>query len=440
MTMLPAGHVAPIPRRVIAYLIDAAIAFGISMLLGSIGAILVISTDPSAQIGAMFGASAIVLVGAAAWAVVYTVMQGGNGSVGMRAQKLRLVTDASGEPLGFGKALLRNLVFWLTCTIVVGYFSVLFDGTGRFQGWHDKAVGAVMVNAAVSAAPSFRNAPPPSIQHAPVPPHQYPPAPTTDPQLVVPPRPPLPESNAQDELDETVAAAPRTAAPSAVRPAPAVAPVPALPSVIPAPSAVPAVPTAGPSAPVAPSAPLSPTADPSGNVIAFVPGITQDTPPARLTTGSVETTQTPAFASETAPSQIVPPIPAAVQDTPEDIDDEEDLEETRISIPGHRLVFTWDDGTKVAVSHRTIFGRNPQEEDGAVAVAVRDETLSLSKTHFEAGAEPNGGWVIDRHSTNGVTIVRDGERLRCVPGERTRLRLGDAIEIGERIVTIGGYA
>jgi hypothetical protein len=75
-----------------------------------------------------------------------------------------------------------------------------------------------------------------------------------------------------------------------------------------------------------------------------------------------------------------------------------------------------------------------------VAVNVRDETLSLSKTHFEAAAEASGGWVRDRHSTNGTVIVRDGDRIPCPPGETVRIRLGDAIEIGDRIVTIGGYA
>ena len=73
-------------------------------------------------------------------------------------------------------------------------------------------------------------------------------------------------------------------------------------------------------------------------------------------------------------------------------------------------------------------------------VPVRDETLSLSKTHFEAAAETSGGWVLDRHSTNGTTIVRDGQRIACPPGQRVPVRLGDAIEIGDRIVTIGGYA
>jgi len=120
--------------------------------------------------------------------------------------------------------------------------------------------------------------------------------------------------------------------------------------------------------------------------------------------------------------------------------DDSELEDTRISIPGHRLVFTWDDGTRVSVSRRTIFGRNPAPEEGATVVPVRDETLSLSKTHFEAAAETSGGWVLDRHSTNGMTIVREGQRIACPPGQRVPVRLGDAIEIGDRIVTVGGYA
>jgi pSer/pThr/pTyr-binding forkhead associated (FHA) protein len=119
--------------------------------------------------------------------------------------------------------------------------------------------------------------------------------------------------------------------------------------------------------------------------------------------------------------------------------EDDDIEQTRISIPGHRLVFTWDDGTRVSVSRRTLFGRNPAGEEGAVTVPVRDETLSLSKTHFEAAADPTGGWVLDRNSTNGTTVIRDGEQIVCAPGQRVRIKLGDVISIGDRIVTIGGY-
>lgn len=133
-----------------------------------------------------------------------------------------------------------------------------------------------------------------------------------------------------------------------------------------------------------------------------------------------------------------PPAPVEAVSSDDALDD--DLEETRISVPGHRLVFTWDDGTRVTVSRRTVFGRNPAPEGGVIVVPVRDETLSLSKTHFEAAASTSGGWVLDRFSTNGMTLVREGQRVACPAGQRVPVRLGDAIEIGERIVTIGGYA
>ncbi|WP_157555749.1 FHA domain-containing protein, partial [Microbacterium hominis] len=119
----------------------------------------------------------------------------------------------------------------------------------------------------------------------------------------------------------------------------------------------------------------------------------------------------------------------------------ENLDETRISTgerPFARLV--WDDGTRQAVYGRTLFGRNPAPETGAMVSAVRDETLSLSKTHFElVPADDRSVWVVDRHSTNGVVLrhgVGGAEAQPLVPGERTRVRSGDVLEFGDRQVTI----
>ncbi|QYM64871.1 RDD family protein [Microbacterium sp. Se5.02b] len=378
----------------------------------------------------------LVLLG---WFVVYTIMQAGSGSIGMRAQGLRLVSAAEGKPLGFGRALLRNIIFGLAAAVVVGYFSPLFDGSGRFQGWHDKVAGSLMLDARVSASAAPASAAAAAI----------PPAPTT-----------------------SIPAAPL--APGAGHPAPAASPAPAIPGLPPT-AAAPAAPSAAVPAyvPPRPAAPAAPVAD-AGSLIAFVPGVTQDAParPAPVVEPELDATvqqrpepavaappapsvpepaaapaapapaaaeppapPAPAAASAPAPAPAAAPAPVAFVSVEED-----DLEDTRISVPGHRLVFTWDDGTRVSVSRRTIFGRNPAPEEGATLVPVRDETLSLSKTHFEAAAETSGGWVRDRHSTNGMTIVRDGQRIACPAGQRVPIRLGDAIEIGDRIVTIGGYA
>ncbi|MBW9095775.1 hypothetical protein JNB62_19025, partial [Microbacterium jejuense] len=49
----------------------------------------------------------------------------------------------------------RNIVFGASCAIVVGYFTPLFDQSGRRQGWHDLAAKAVVVDTQAGVSPSF---------------------------------------------------------------------------------------------------------------------------------------------------------------------------------------------------------------------------------------------------------------------------------------------
>lgn len=423
MTMLPLGEVAPIQRRVIAYILDALIA-GVIPVVGTIivvGMLTAAATsgDPTAGVlAATVVVMPIIGVAQLAWLIVYTLMQAGSGSIGMRAQGLRLASARDGEPIGFWRALLRNIVFALAGSIVVGYFSPLFDGSGRYQGWHDKAADAVMLNAraAVPEVSLSTMAMPVPEAGAPLP---RPGAGFATPPMPPMPAPPLPTASVGQPI------APTAPEPFA-RPESSDATAPDVPEeTVVAPRGIEALPD-----------------DP---LISFVPGVTQQ-PPAPVTPAAPATptvpaaptaapTSEPVAASDSAPGQ---PVASAPEPLP--FHAEGELDSTRISIPGHRLVFTWDDGQRATVSGRTLFGRNPEAEPGAAAVAVRDETLSLSKTHFEAGAEPTGGWIMDRESTNGTTVVRDGVRIACPPGQRIPVRLGDAIEIGDRIVTIGGFA
>ncbi|MET0811429.1 MAG: RDD family protein, partial [Microbacterium sp.] len=190
MTSPASDQTAPIPRRAIAYLIDAFIAAALTILL--VGGLVVAATLAGAQgmLGTLLVGGPIVLLLLLAWFVVYTLMQAGSGSIGMRAQGLRLISERDGARLGFGRALLRNIVFGLACSIVVGYFTPLFDGSGRFQGWHDKAVGALMCDARASApaaaasadpapptAAPLQGAPRPAAPAAPLPPATFPTAP-----------------------------------------------------------------------------------------------------------------------------------------------------------------------------------------------------------------------------------------------------------------------
>ncbi|HWV47876.1 MAG TPA: RDD family protein, partial [Microbacterium sp.] len=156
MTMLPFGQIAPISRRAVAYVIDALIAGGLAVVLsGIVVMIAVLTGSPEGMLVVLAIGIPVVVALELAWMLVYTYMQVGTGSIGMRVQGVRLVDAESGASIGFWRALLRNVIFGLAASIVVGYFSPLFDGSGRFQGWHDKVAKSLVIDArtATPAAP-----------------------------------------------------------------------------------------------------------------------------------------------------------------------------------------------------------------------------------------------------------------------------------------------
>lgn len=390
--MIPTGpSAAPIGRRVAAYALDTAIAavvLGIGVGIG-MGVWFASGADPML----------VVLVVAIAWAVglgwlaVYSAMQGGTGSIGQRVLAIRLVrVDDSAPvgfdsaPIGFGRALLRNVVWGLAGSIVVGYFTPLFDASGWYRGWHDKAGGAVMLDGRGAQAPVGASA------------TATMPAPPVAPPVPPPPAPPILQAPSFDQLPPAsmTGFAPAATA-STGEPAPAVAP--------------------------------------PGTLIAHVPGITSE-PNGRMPVAPPQPVAAPAAVPPVAAPAAAAPAPAPILHAGAEASDE--LAATRVTRSAHGLVFVWDDGTRHTVGARTLFGRNPAPEAGAASVSVRDETLSLSKTHFEVDVAPDGAWITDRHSTNGVTLVRDGARTPLPPGDRIAVRAGDALEIGDRIVTLGG--
>jgi hypothetical protein len=379
-------------RRAGAYAIDAGIAAVVtSVVTGAAATVwLTAQTSPLVVVAAAW-------TGGFAWLLVYTVMQGGRGSLGQRALGLRLARqDALARPIGFARALLRNVVWGLACAIVVGYFTPLFDRSGRRQGWHDRAAGSVMVDAVLRSSGSpaesgaERGAPPAVAPH----PGAGTVALPDEPLPFLPPGPVLPPPFAS------------------------VGPPPA-PSV-----AAPSPPATVHAAPVVPATGL----------ISHVPGVTA---PASAPSPPAQIPPAPTAAASATPAPVVPPEPSAqvrpsVTLPPAASTDE--LALTRIA-SGERALVTlvWDDGAHQAVYGRTVFGRNPAPETGALTAAVRDETLSLSKTHFEIGAGDDGTpYVLDRHSTNGVVLVRSTERLRAEAGVRLAVRAGDVLEFGDR--------
>lgn len=129
-------------RRIEGCLIDCLVFYlGLTLvLLIAMALAFFVQTDQMAVEAIITSFVAVAICG---WFFGYTWMLGGKGTVGMRARGLRLVLS-DGEPLGFGRAVLRTAVFWILLSVLCA-LSPLFDSTGRLQGWHDKAAGAFMV-------------------------------------------------------------------------------------------------------------------------------------------------------------------------------------------------------------------------------------------------------------------------------------------------------
>ncbi|MFD4958773.1 RDD family protein [Microbacterium sp. NPDC058389] len=496
MTNSPSGVEAPasLGRRVGAFAIDLAIGYALGALLIGIAVGIVLGVGPGWRPEALASfvllAYALISLLLLAWALVYTAMQGGRGSIGQRALRVRLQDAATGGPIGFWRAVWRNIVFGASCAIVVGYFTPLFDQSGRRQGWHDLAAKAAVVDAQAPApaawpvAPGTRAAtanpylPPPTGMPvatlappaAVAPPARAAQAPVSAPAAGVAPldddavgatelRPSAPPAapgwstqSARAAGVTPPAAAARPAAPSGV-----IAEVPWHTSS----SAAAAIAKTPPEFPEEttpfPAATTTEPLDPMSALFGTAAGHGPDPAPIAAPPVSAPVVAPPHLAPVVAPVPVPAPAPApapvvvpAAQAASVPAALADDLDATRMAVapPAQRAalypdapviaVLTWDDGTRMAVYGRTLYGRNPAGEAGAVAIAVRDETLSLSKTHFEIGGDPAAAWIVDRHSTNGTILVRDGGRIPLVAGVRTNLRTGDRLEFGDRAVTVGG--
>lgn len=102
---------------------------------------------------------------------------------------------------------------------------------------------------------------------------------------------------------------------------------------------------------------------------------------------------------------------------------------------GVSLQAVLDDGTPVALSALTLIGRDPAASNGEEAslVALEDPTRSVSKTHLAVMRTGDGWAVVDRNSTNGVSIVaNDGSEVALTSGTPAAVSGGAVVRFGER--------
>lgn len=157
----------------------------------------------------------------------------------------------------------------------------------------------------------------------------------------------------------------------------------------------------------------------------------------------------PAVAEPPAPQAnpiTAAPIAAPVSGetmAPDGLDD--DVAATRLSPsraaasgPPVVAVIELDNGDRFGLTGNALLGRNPRPEPGeqvAHALPIEDPTQSISKTHLSILVAQGGVSVVDRHSTNGSALERDGELKELVPGVPIDVRPGDVVRFGDRSLT-----
>ncbi|WP_203338533.1 RDD family protein [Nocardioides limicola] len=105
--------------------------------------------------------------------------------------------------------------------------------------------------------------------------------------------------------------------------------------------------------------------------------------------------------------------------------------------PGRpRWRITFDTGESLVLEGLALIGRGPQARAGEPAahlIQLRSEDMSLSKTHAQVQPAQDGALVVmDRGSTNGSVLLRQGIGRSLTAGRPTTALSGDRVRFGDR--------
>ncbi|GAA1852569.1 RDD family protein [Microbacterium koreense] len=98
----------------------------------------------------------------------------------------------------------------------------------------------------------------------------------------------------------------------------------------------------------------------------------------------------------------------------------------------------FDSGEIFTITGPTLFGRNPDAAGSREVrvIALADDSRSLSKTHLMARPVDGGLEIVDRHSTNGSGIIRDGAEHPLIGDAPVVVGEGDQVRLGERTASV----
>jgi uncharacterized RDD family membrane protein YckC len=108
--------------------------------------------------------------------------------------------------------------------------------------------------------------------------------------------------------------------------------------------------------------------------------------------------------------------------------------------PPQRWRVHFDNGESFVIAGLALVGRRPEARTGEQVshlIPLASADMSVSKTHAQFGPAADGTIVVmDRGSTNGTVLVRQGVSRQLAPGKPAALVHGDKVVYGDREMTI----
>lgn len=161
---------------------------------------------------------------------------------------------------------------------------------------------------------------------------------------------------------------------------------------------------------------VQPEYRPGGRVSAGVIGVARPRTPQARTEAGVAAHPVAAPAPAPAPQPTPAPAPA----------------------PAPQLGLRMDTGATIPVTEPVLLGRNPDAagHPGARAIALDDESKSLSKTHLLVRPVEGGLEIMDCGSTNGSGLIRGGTDYSVMAGTPIVTIEADTVRLGDRLAVV----
>jgi uncharacterized RDD family membrane protein YckC len=367
--------VAQLERRFTAFAVDRLLAWSLLALVGVVTAVF-FSDEVWTVAGVVAGA--LVLL----WLALAVVLGVSGTSPGKAMSGLRVVHHGDGTPIGVGPALLRSLVLGVSGLPTFGIgvatlaWTAVEDRGRQRRGWHDHLTKTVVVDVrpAVEEAQTSADDAPRHIVNL------------TAMRLI--PAPPVEAVRTPERSDHSMR---RQPLPADVTAPPAAAP---------------------PQQPVQQQAPVqAPLQVPVQAPVAAAP----------------------------APSQQRPPQPPPQERTQRRVPQPPPPQQRSTAAPARWRVH-FDNGESFVVAGLALVGRRPEPRSGeqvAHLIPLASADMSVSKTHAQFGPAADGTIVVmDRGSTNGTVLVRQGVSRQLAPGKPAALVDGDKVVYGDREMTL----